>query len=141
MNNAQVVIVADSVIAQQAASLVDNYLRILMIPDPVAAKSYTAPELEIIFTGGQRMSDPSECAAFNATRYAWVKKRYERIEVISGATAEEAIVYCLGTLYGAWPDQTLFENNRYVDRYIVKRGLITHMSVWNDSAEMIIKRN
>ena len=87
------------------------------------------------------MHDPAECAAFNASRYAWVKKHYERIEVMSGATQEQAIVYSLGTLFGAWPDQTPFKDNRYIDRYVVKNGLITHMSVWNDSAEIILTRS
>lgn len=139
MDHAQITIVADTEIAHQAAHIVDTYLKILMIPDPVSARAYIAPELQITFTGGIQMHDPAECAAFNAKRYEWVKKSYERIEVVSGATNEEAIVYSLGTLYGAWPDQTPFEGNRYIDRYVVKQGLITHMSVWNDSAEMILK--
>lgn len=141
MENAQIVIVADSDIAHQAAQVVDTYLKTLMIPDPVSARAYIAPDLEIIFTGGRRMHDPAECAAFNASRYAWVKKHYERIEVMSGATQEQAIVYSLGTLFGEWPDQTPFKDNRYIDRYVVKNGLITHMSVWNDSAEIILTRS
>jgi hypothetical protein len=43
-------------------------------------------------------------------------------------------------LYGAWPDGTPFEGNRYVDRYVVCHGLITEMDVWNDSAEWILVR-
>lgn len=141
MKDAQVVVVADSEVAHQAAQIVDSYLKTLMIPDPVGARKYIAPDLEIIFTGGRRMHDPAECAAFNATRYAWVKKRYERLEVMAGASKDQAVVYSLGTLFGAWPDQTPFEGNRYIDRYIVKNGLITHMSVWNDSAEIILTRS
>ena len=86
------------------------------------------------------MSAPAECAAFNAGRYAWVKKRIERTEVVAGGTPEETVVYSLGTLYGAWPDGTPFEGNRYVDRYVVSHGLITHMDVWNDSAEWLLDR-
>lgn len=141
MEHAQVVIVANSDVAHQAAQIVDRYLKTLMIPDPVGARAFIAPDLEIIFTGGRLMHDPAECAAFNASRYAWVKKNYERIEVMSGATQEQAIVYSLGTLFGAWPDQIPFKDNRYIDRYVVKNGLITHMSVWNDSAEIILTRS
>ena len=50
------------------------------------------------------------------------------------------MVYSLGTLYGAWPDGTPFEGNRYVDRYVVSHGLITEMDVWNDSAEWLLVR-
>lgn len=77
-------------------------------------------------------------AAFNSTRYAWVKKKMERSDVVAGTT--ETIVYNLGTLYGAWPDGTPFEGNRYVDRFVVRAGLIVDMQVWNDSAERILSR-
>jgi hypothetical protein len=127
-------------VAQAAAALVDEYLRVLMIPDPEGVRDMVAPDLQITFTGGRAMTAPAQCAAFNAQRYAWVRKRIERTEVVSGGTAEETIVYSLGTLYGAWPDGTLFEGNRYVDRYVVRHGLITKMDVWNDSAEWLLTR-
>jgi hypothetical protein len=123
-----------------AAAVVDEYLRRLMIPDPDAARELVSPELRIRFTGGREMRDPAQCAAFNAGRYAWVKKRIEATEVVSGASDDHAVVYSRGTLYGAWPDGTPFEGNRYVDRYVVRHGLITQMDVWNDSAEWLLER-
>ncbi|MDB5901846.1 MAG: hypothetical protein JWM26_724 [Betaproteobacteria bacterium] len=87
-----------------------------------------------------RLSDPSECAAFNRSRYAWVKKRFESTEVVAGGSAAHAIVYNCGTLYGAWLDGTPFEGNRYVDRYVVRDRLIVQMDVWNDSAEWLLAR-
>lgn len=123
------------------AAVVDEYLRLLMIPDPAAARRFVAPGLEIRFTGGRAMSDPAECAAFNATRYRWVKKRVDATETVAGGSPEATVVYSLGTLYGEWPDGTPFEGNRYVDRYVVKHGLITHMGVWNDSAEWLLDRS
>lgn len=122
------------------AAVVDEYLRLLMIPDPAAAARFVAPELRIRFTGGRAMKAPAECAAFNATRYQWVKKNIEATETVAGGTADETIVYSRGTLYGAWPDGTPFEGNRYVDRYVVRGGLITQMDVWNDSAEWLLVR-
>lgn len=122
------------------AAVVDEYLRLLMIPDPDAARRLAAPDLQIRFTGGRAMREPAECAAFNAGRYAWVKKRIEATEVVSGATDAHAVVYSRGTLHGAWPDGTPFEGNRYVDRYVVKDGLIVQMDVWNDSAEWLLVR-
>jgi hypothetical protein len=120
--------------------LVETFLRTIMIPDPVAARVYVSPDLRIRFTGGREMKDPTECSAFNASRYAWVKKKFEQTDVVEGATSDHAIVYNIGTLYGAWPDGTLFEGNRYVDRYVVKDGLIMQMDVWNDSAEWLLLR-
>ena len=82
------------------------------------------------------MRHPRESAAFNAGRYKWVKKKIERSDVVAGAG--ETIVYNLGTLYGAWPDGTPFEGNRYVDRFVVRDGKIVAMDVWNDSAERLL---
>ena len=137
--------------ATTAAEVVDEFLRLIMAPDPVAARRYVAGDLRIRFTGGRAMGDPTECTAFNAARYKWVKKRIERTETVSSRTAaagsagakidpEDVVVYSLGTLYGEWPDGTPFEGNRYVDRYVVRHGLITHMDVWNDSAEWLLVR-
>lgn len=127
-----------------AAEVVNEFLRLIMLPDPVAASRYTAPGMKILFTGGRAMSAPSDCTKFNASRYKWVKKRIERTETViagsNGAAPEEFVVYSLGTLYGEWPDGTPFEGNRYVDRYVVKSRLITHMDVWNDSAEWLLVR-
>lgn len=121
-------------------AIVDEFLRLIMIPDPAAASQYVAPNLQIRFTGGRAMQTPAECSAFNATRYQWVKKKIDATETVAGGTADETIVYSRGTLYGAWPDGTPFEGNRYVDRYVVSHGRITQMDVWNDSAEWLLVR-
>ena len=123
-----------------AARLVEEYLRLLMIPDPEAARRYIGPELEIRFTGNRLMREPAECAAFNAGRYKWVKKKFGPTHVAEGGTDDETVVYQTGTLYGEWPDGTAFEGNRYVDRYVVRRGKIVRMEVWNDSAEWLLVR-
>ncbi len=122
------------------AALVDEYLRLLMIPNPAAARQFVSPQLQIRFTGGRKMREPAECAAFNSGRYRWVKKHVEATETVAGGTPECTVVYSLGTLYGEWPDGNAFEGNRYVDRYVVSHGLITQMDVWNDSAEWLLVR-
>lgn len=133
-----------------AAEVVNEFLRLIMIPDPAAASRYTAADMKILFTGKRAMREPADCTKFNASRYKWVKKKIERTEVVAssvqygansgGAASDGDIVYSLGTLYGEWTDGTPFEGNRYVDRYVVKNGLITHMDVWNDSAEWLMVR-
>jgi hypothetical protein len=124
-----------------AAAIVNEFLRLVMIPDPAAARRYTAPDLRIRFTGNRPMSDPAQTSAFNASRYRWVKKRIDRTEVVAGGNeADGTVVYSLGTLHGQWPDGTPFEGNRYVDRYRVQGGLIREMDVWNDSAEWLLVR-
>ena len=123
-----------------AKHIVEEFLRIIMIPDPVAARAFVSPQLRIRFTGAREMKDPTECSAFNASRYKWVKKKFEQTDVVAGDSDNEAIVYNIGTLYGEWLDGTPFEGNRYVDRYVVRDGLIVKMDVWNDSAERMLLR-
>jgi hypothetical protein len=127
--------VADDETAQ-AADTVERFLVASMVPDPQTAARYIADDLKITFTGGRKYSHPRETAAFNGKRYKWVKKKMERTDVVPGK--DETIVYNLGTLYGEWPDGTPFEGNRYVDRFVVRRGKIVQMDVWNDSAERIL---
>jgi hypothetical protein len=131
---------ASQSIGLAAEAIVEEFLRIIMIPDPDGARAFVAPELEIHFTGDRLMRDPSECSAFNASRYKWVKKRFERTDVVAGASHDEAVIYNIGTLYGQWPDGEPFEGNRYVDRYVVCYGKIIKMEVWNDSAERMLLR-
>lgn len=123
----------------QSAAIVERFLEASMVPDPATAATFIAPELDITFTGGRKYSHPRETAAFNAKRYKWVKKRFERTDVVPGVG--ETIVYNIGTLYGEWPDGTAFEGNRYVDRFVVRNGKIVKMDVWNDSAERLLIRS
>lgn len=122
------------------AAIVDDFLRLVMIPDPDAARRHVSPALRIRFTGGREMRDPADTTAFNAARYRWVKKRIDATETVSGGTPQRTVVYSLGTLHGEWLDGTPFEGNRYVDRYVVSEGLIVQMDVWNDSAEWLLLR-
>jgi hypothetical protein len=121
-----------------ALEIVERFLVASMVPDPVTAARYISPDLKITFTGGRAFRHPSQTAAFNASRYKWVKKKMERSDLVTGTG--ESIVYNLGTLYGEWPDGTPFEGNRYIDRFVVRDGKIVAMDVWNDSAERILTR-
>lgn len=123
---------------EAAAAIVERFLVASMVPDPVTAATFISDDLKITFTGGRTFSHPRETAAFNAGRYKWVKKKFERTDVVAGA--HETIVYNLGTLYGEWPDGSPFEGNRYIDRFVVRAGKIVQMDVWNDSAERMLDR-
>ena len=122
-----------------AADIVERFLEASMVPDPVKAATFISPDLDITFTGGRKYRHPRETAAFNAKRYKWVKKKFERTDVVPGAG--ETIVYNTGTLFGEWHDGTAFEGNRYVDRFVVREGKIVKMDVWNDSAERLLIAN
>jgi len=121
---------------EEAEAIVEKYLVASMVPDPETAARYMADYVEITFTGGRQFTHPRETSAFNAGRYAWVKKKMDRFDVAPGNG--ETVVYSIGTLYGEWPDGISFEGNRYVDRFVVRGGKIVKMDVWNDSAERIL---
>ncbi len=124
----------------EARRIVEEFLDASMVPDPVRARSYMAADVKITFTGGRKFDDPTGTAAFNAARYRIVKKKFDRTDVVAGGTEDETIVYNTGTLYGEWPDGNEFSGNRYVDRFVVRRGKIIRMDVWNDSAEILLVR-
>jgi hypothetical protein len=133
---------AAGTLPQDAADIVRAYLDASMVPDPMLAARYVAPHVTITFTGGRKYDHPTGPTKFNAGRYKWVKKRMESFDVVGGRTAAEgAVVYSIGTLFGEWPDGTPFEGNRYVDRFVVRDGLIEKMDVWNDSAEILLLRH
>ena len=127
--------------ALSPVQIVETYLQYPMIPNPVADSAFTSPERIIHFTGGRVMHDPSQCVAFNKKRYNWVKKRFIKTDLVQNSNDGTDIVYNIGTLYGAWPDGILFAGNRYVDRYVLRNGLIISMDVWNDSAEWLLDPN
>ena len=123
-----------------AKAVVEAYLEASMIPDPERAARYVADGFSLVFTGGRRFSGPAESAAFNASRYAWVKKRFLRTDAALDPETGEIVVYNTGYLYGAWPDGVPFETNRYVDQFVVRDGKIVSTNVWNDSAEILLDR-
>lgn len=125
---------ADPVAA--ARRLVETYLERSMVPDPEGAARCVAPGFELVFTGGRRFAGPAEAAAFNARRYRWVKKRFVHTDAVLDPDSGDVHVYNTGFLYGEWPDGTPFDGNRYLDRFVVRDGLIVRTDVWNDSAEI-----
>ncbi|MDQ0458008.1 nuclear transport factor 2 family protein [Rhizobium paknamense] len=122
--------------ARKDLEAVKAYLEASMAPDPVRAATYVSQKFLCRFTGNRVFDTPSGPTGFNAQRYQWVKKRIERYDVVEGE--EETIIYSLGYLYGAWPDGRPFDHNRYVDRFVVRDGLIIETDVWNDSAEWLL---
>ena len=80
----------------RAGRVVEEFLEASMAPDPVRARSFMAPDVKITFTGGRRFDDPAGTTAFNAARYRWVKKKFERTDVAAGAADDEVVVYNTG---------------------------------------------
>lgn len=125
----------------EARRIVETYLELSMIPDPVAAARHVSDDFVLVFTGGRRFSGPADAAAFNAKRYKWVKKRFLRTDAALDPETGDVHVYNTGYLYGEWPDGEPFETNRYMDSFTVRGGKIVRTDVWNDSAETILAKH
>jgi hypothetical protein len=125
--------------ARTPAALVDEYLRLLMIPDPVAASAFIAPDLRIRFTGNRAMRTPAD-TAFNASRYAWVKKKIERTETVAGGTRRGN-----RRLQPGHAVRRLARRHRLRGQPLRRplrgaRRPHREMDVWNDSAEWLLVR-
>lgn len=86
------------------------------------------------FPGGRRFTDFEALFEFARPRYRFVRKRFDAFETVT--TDNGAIVWCRGTLEGQWPDGRPFSGIRFVDRFVVRDGLLTQQDVWNDMAEL-----
>ena len=125
---------------QAARAIVEAYLERSMIPDPEGAAEYLAPGARIVFTGGRQFTSAAGPTTYNAKRYAWVKKRFLRTDAARDAETGAVHVYNTGHLFGAWPDGTEFDGNRYIDTFVVLDGKIVETHVWNDCAEILLDR-
>jgi hypothetical protein len=75
-----------------------------------------------------------ELVANASGRYRWcdkVRERYEVFQREDGAT----VVYSAGTLFGENLHGVPFSGVRYLDRFVLRDGLIEEQDVWNDLAE------
>ena len=124
----------------EAKAIVEAYLERSMVPDPEGAAAFVSPDFTLVFTGGRRFSGPANSSAFNAKRYAWVKKRFLRTDAALDSETGDVHVYNTGYLYGEWKDGGGFETNRYMDKFIVRDGKIVATDVWNDSAEILLHK-
>lgn len=113
---------------------VRQYLAAMEARDLAAAQGFLAPDFRMEFPGPVRMARLPELVEWAKPRYRYVKKTYTRFDACPGA--DGTVVYCLGTLYGEWPDGTPFSDIRFIDRFTIRDGKIVDQTVWNDLGEV-----
>ena len=116
------------------AEMVDNFLRTMEARDLEKAKSFLAPGFTMTFPGDAVMSSLEELVVWSKSRYLWVRKSYDQIDVVDQGTQQ--IVYCFGRLEGEGLDNVPFSGIRFIDRFSIKDGKFTDQKVWNDMAEV-----
>lgn len=119
--------------APSAVEVVKDFLARLEARDLAGATAHLAEGFEMVFPSGKRMRDLETLVDWSRGRYARVSKRIEGFD--ESVARDTVIVWCRGTLQGAWPDGTPFEGIRFCDRFELSGGRIVFQEVWNDLAE------
>ena len=122
-----------NLILEDATDLVEQFLHLMEARDLETAESLMAPEALITFPGGHHFSSQREVVAAATGRYQWIKKRFDKIDVFQEDGT--IIVYVIGTLYGVNMNAIPFADIRFIDRFLIRNGLIEQQDVWNDLAE------
>ena len=126
---------SDAEFGQAAIETIKSFLAAMEDRDLERASSFLSKDFQMLFPGGESFRELGELVAWAKPRYQWVKKDYDRFDPCSAGS--ETIVYCYGTLYGKWPDESEFKGIRFIDRIVVKDGKLTDQKVWNDLAEVV----
>ena len=116
-----------------ASDTVRTFLGHLQARDLEAASAMLDPSFQMEVAGRKIFNDLKSFAAFSKTRQQGSKKTHERFDEVPDGS--DTIVYCMGTMAGAWLDGSLFDRVRFVDRFIVRDGRISDMKVWSDMGE------
>ncbi len=111
---------------------IQRFLKAMENNDVESAQIYLSQQFCATYPGGKKFTTLPRLVAWLQKRYQSIGKRIERFDQSQNGT--ESIVYCYGTLSGAWVDGTSFSDVRFVDRFVVIDGLIQSQSEWNDIA-------
>lgn len=114
--------------------LVTEFLRALEARDLRRAESLLARGAVLSFPGANaQFSTLPAMTSWASTRYRSVRKTIASFDQMDSPPA--VVLYCRGTLAGAWPDGTAFKDIRFIDRFEIADGRILRQDVWNDLAE------
>lgn len=119
---------------EAAIRVVRDFLAALEARDVDRAQACLAADVRIVVPGGREVRAVADIVGNSSRRYTRIGKHIERMESLD-APGGSIVVYCLGTLHGAWPDGTAFDGIRFIDRFELRGGRIALQEVWNDAAE------
>ena len=113
-------------------ALVQQYLQAMEARDLPAARALLAPDFKMQFPGGVSPPSLEALVEWAKTRYRFVRKTYEAWDCTQ--SGDDTVVVCHGTLSGEWLDGSAFDGIRFLDRFVLRKGLIVDQKVWNDLA-------
>jgi hypothetical protein len=117
----------------RAVETVTSFLRLVEERRLDEAALHLADDVTITFPGGRTFSSLEEQVVSSAGRFRSVRKVFERFDVVE--VDESIIIYSFGTLEGEGLDGRSFSGVRYIDRFVLRDGLIVDQKVWNDLGE------
>lgn len=122
----------DKDMAAQKAFVVE-FLKTMEARDLEKARTMIASGFVMEFPGSGKMNRFEELIAWGKDRYQFVTKT---IKDVSASVKEngDVVIYCHGMLAGRWINDVPFENIRFIDRFVLRDGLIVQQDVWNDLA-------
>ena len=127
--------------SKSATQSVVEYLEAMEARDLTRAAALLSPDFRMTFPGGIELASLESLIEWSKPRYQFVRKTFERFEALdvqSGSNGVQQVVYCFGTLAGAWNDGRPFSGIRFIDRFIVSNGKLADQRVWNDMAEAVV---
>lgn len=110
-----------------------SYLAAMEDRDMQRARSFLASGFTMTFPGDTKFDSLHDIVEWSKGRYKNIRKTIVDIHEIPEDNG--AIVYCMGTLAGEWPNGLPFEGIRFIDRFTIRDGMLTDQQVWNDLAE------
>jgi phenylpyruvate tautomerase PptA (4-oxalocrotonate tautomerase family) len=116
-----------------ASDVVRAFLEAMEARDLERAQSFLAPGFQMVFPGAARFTSLQDLVAWGRGRYQRVGKQIDGFD--ESWQGDRCVVYVRGTLHGVRPDGTPFEGVRFIDRFEVVQGQLTHQQVWNDLAQ------
>lgn len=117
------------------ASIAAQYLGAMQQRDLVLAKTFLGPGFRARFPGSEWLPSVEDIVAFARGRYQTISKHDMETEV--SVRLGQQTVWTRGTLSGVFNDGTEFSGVRFVDRFLIKSGLIVEQEVWNELGEVM----
>ena len=116
-----------------AVKVVKSFLVAMQARDLAHAQTHLQANFQMVFPGGQTFYRLEELLVWATPRYQRVEKTFTHFD--ESWQGDRTVVYCSGHLNGVYPNGTVFENIRFIDRFEVVAGQLVRQDVWNDLGE------
>jgi OsmC subfamily peroxiredoxin len=125
--------VSDAAERSRAVEVVEDFLAAIGAGRWDSAERHLAPGALIVFPGGAVHESLAQVRDSGAARYRRIDKVREHYDSATGPDGA-VVVVSTGTLFGENLHGVPFANVRYVDRFVLRDGLVHEQHVWNDLA-------